>query len=82
MTQFITVTTLATGATERINVAMICRYFTSQNDSVAQLPGAPAPAASTTIFLAGGAELYVSETLAAVDALIGDASKTAIISAG
>ncbi len=46
------------------------------------MPGTTPPPPSTTIYLVGGTELYVSETLAAVDALIGDAAKTAIISAG
>jgi len=82
VTQFIPVTIVATGATERINVALIGRYFTTQFDSVAQMPGTTPPPPSTTIYLIGGTELYVSETLAAVDALIGDAAKTAIISAG
>ncbi len=82
MTQFIPVTIAVSGTTEWINVALICRYHTSVADSVAPLPGSTPPTPSTTIYLVGGAELYVSESLAAVGTLISDVNKTAVVSVG
>jgi hypothetical protein len=69
MTQFISLTIQPTAVVERINVAQIARYYKGPHDP------------TTVVYLNSGIALLVTEGVSAIDDLIRDTAKTAVISA-